>query len=91
MKLTGQRKAIYDYLTEHGEATIVELREALYIAKPCMRISEINRLYPNLIVTLRKKPNGEHVKGLAKRITKQVSQVTIENGVAVERLIEVSV
>ena len=89
MKLNPQQKAVYDYLVSHGEATIVELRNALFIAKPCMRISEINRLSKaetgeDLIVTKYKKPNGEHVKGLTRRLTKQVSHISFIDGRAVE-------
>ena len=90
MKLNPQQKAVYDYLKER-DATIVELRNALFIAKPCMRISEINRKYPKTIVTKYKKNNGEHVKGITTPLTKKVSQIEIVNGVAVETMKEVLV
>ena len=96
MNLNPQQKAVYNHLVEHGEATIVELRNALFIAKPCMRISEINQAYnekhgEDLIVTVRKKPNGEHVKGLARRLTKRVQHVEVKDGVAIISYQEVTI
>ena len=90
MKLNPQQQRIYDYLVQHGEATIVQLRNALFIAKPDMRISEMNRAYQlehgeDLIVTVRKKENGEHVKNLKNILTKKVSRVEIVDGVAYEK------
>lgn len=87
MKLNPQQQKIYDYLRDHGEATIVQLRNALFIAKPDMRISEINHAYreehgTDLIVTVKKKENGEHVKGLAGRLTKKVQRVEVRDNVA---------
>jgi integrase len=98
MKLNPQQKAVYDYLVAHNEATIVELRNALFIAKPCMRISEINRLAKaetdkDLIVTKYKKANGEHVKALTRRLTKTLSsfQYDPERNCMVEVKSEVNV
>lgn len=83
MHLNKQQKAIYEYLRDNGEATIVELRNALYIAKPDMRISEVNRMHQEahgepLIITKYKKKNGEHVKTLAKPLTRTVTKVRLE-------------
>lgn len=83
MKLSPAQKKIYDYLKEHGGATYRELNDNLYMRKSDMRISEINHAYrekhgEDLIVTLRKKKNGEHVKGLKKRLTRTITKVNIE-------------
>lgn len=93
MKLKGQRKAIYEYLKTHGEATIIQMRNDLKIAKPDMRISELNHAHQeehgeDLIVTVRKLKNGEHVKAIKKPLTKTVSRFapyTDENGDVVMR------
>ena len=100
MTLTGQKKQVYDHLKEHGHATIVELRNALYQSKPDMKISEINFMYQksqgiehpdlkdmskNLIINIGKKKNGEVIKGLSTRLTKTVSTfVPTETGVREE-------
>lgn len=96
MKLSKAQQAIYNLLKERGEATIVEMREALKQSKPDMRISEINHAYKaehgtDLIVTLRKKPNGEHIKGLARPLTKKQQCVEIRDGVAFVSYKEVAV
>lgn len=96
MHLNPQQKKIYEYLRDNGEATIVQLRNALFIAKPDMRLSEMNRMSKeecgeDLIVTVRKKENGEHIKALKRQLTKQVSHFEIINNVAVERVEEVAV
>ena len=96
MKLNPQQQSIYNFLRDNGEATIVQLRNALFIAKPCMRVAEINRMYKkehgeDLIVTLRKKENGEHIKGLKHRLTKQVHHIEIVDNVAVRTFVTVPV
>lgn len=82
MKLNKQQQKIYTYLKEHGEATIIQMRNDLFIAKPCMRISEINLLSQvetgePLIVTKYKKKNGELVKTLAKQLTREVIKIKL--------------
>lgn len=96
MKLNPQQQSIYNFLRDNGEATIVQLRNALFIAKPDMRISEMNHAYKeehgeDLIVTLRKKENGEHIKGLKHRLTKQVQHIEIVDNVAVRTFVTVPV
>lgn len=98
MRLSKSQQAIYSLLKQRGEATIVEMRAALKQSKPDMRISEINRAYKaehgtELIVTVRKKPNGEHVKGLATTLKKPSYSYYFdeERGVMVEQRTEVPV
>ena len=76
MRLTPAQKQIYNYLKERGGATYRELNDNLYMRKSDMRIAEMNRAYrethgEDLIVTKRKKPNGEHIKGLKQPLTKK--------------------
>lgn len=81
MKLSKSQKSIYTLLSERGELTTREIDSILFMTRSSMRISEINRAYNEehgkpLIVTIRKKPNGEHVKGLAERLKKPKSTFT---------------
>lgn len=96
MRLNPQQQKIYAYLRDNGEATIVQLRNALFIAKPDMRISEMNLMSrkesgEDLIVTVRKKENKEHVKALKRVLTKKVSHFEIVDNVAVEHVEEVAI
>jgi len=86
-KFNRQHKQIYQYLTEHGPATYRELNDKLFMRKSDMRVSEMNNQYKeltgnDLIVTVRKLKNGEHVKGLVNYLTKRVQKVEIVDGVA---------
>jgi len=95
MKLGPQQQAVYHYLKEHPASTIREIRDALHIMKPDMRISEINFAYrqaghnEDLIINVGKNKYREVLKSLRKPLTKFTSQVEIINGVAVERRVEV--
>lgn len=96
MKLTGSYKKIYDYLKANGEATYRELNDNLYMRKSDMRVAEMNRMYKDqygepLIITKRKKPNGEHVKTLAKPLMRKEQKVEIKDGVAHVTYVEVPV
>lgn len=96
MKLSPAQQAIYNYLKEHGGATYRELNDNLYMRKSDMRVAEMNHAHQQekgepLIVTLRKKPNGEHIKGLARPLTKKQQRVEIRDGVAFVSYEEVAV
>ena len=96
MKLTKSQQAIYDYLKQHGEATYRELNDNLFMRKSDMRIAEINHQHKNetgvpLIITARKKPNGEHVKTLSKTLKRKEQRVELRDGVAHVWYEEVSV
>jgi len=93
---TNQKVEIYRYLQEHGEATYGELNEKLFMRKSDMRISEINHSYKeknktdeDLIVTVRKKKNGEHVKALKDHKPKRVYKYEFdaERGCMIERVV----
>lgn len=87
MKLTKAQKKIYDLLKERGALTTREIDAALFMTRSSMRISEMNHAHQQekgepLIITVRKKKNGEHVKGIAKPLTKKQQKVEIVDGVA---------
>ena len=76
MKLALQQQAVFNYIKSHPNTTIRQIRDALNVMKPCMRISEINYLWreengipnstkQNLIVTSGRNKSHEALKTLA--------------------------
>jgi hypothetical protein len=76
MNLTHQRLRVFEYIKAHPNTTIREIRDALNIQKPCMRISEINYAWreeqgiphstgTNLIVTSGRNGSREALKAIA--------------------------
>jgi len=90
MNLKGQHKQVYDYLRTVEKATIREIRNGTFpsVQKPCMRISEINRLSQKelgyeLIVNDGKNKSREVFKKISRPLTKRVQHVDVSTGVAV--------
>ena len=76
MKLAQQQEAVFNYIKSHPNTTIRQIRNALNVMKPCMRISEINYLWrqennvphstkQNLIITSGRNQSHEALKALA--------------------------
>lgn len=75
MRLSGQRKIVYDYIKEHHGSTIREIRDATNVMKPDMRISEINFQHreekgEDLIINVGKNRSREVLKALKQPLTR---------------------
>lgn len=76
MKLNGQHKQVYDYLKTHGRATIREIRDNTFpsVQKPCMRISEINRMYKDFTGDKEAEMIGNAGKNKSREVIKTIVQ-----------------
>jgi predicted transcriptional regulator len=91
--LKGQRKQIYEYLRDNPGATVREMRDRCYpgVQKPCMRMSELKKTHGVDIVDIGRNRHGEKMYKLNTQLTRRKSVVTIENGIAVERFVEIDI